>query len=95
MHLNRAKHIVLRILAQWLGMAPEEARKLALRHINGYRIAFRPKTSDEDVLASTLNSAIFARVPEFRPRLTDIVLDVGAHLGGLSLLVAPRVKQVS
>jgi FkbM family methyltransferase len=93
-NLRKAKTAVLRIVAQWLGMAPEEASKLVIRHVNGYRIAFRPKTSDEEVLAQTFRGDIFGRVPEFKPRLTDVVLEVGAHLGALSLLVAPRVKQV-
>jgi FkbM family methyltransferase len=94
LQLNGAKTTLLRIVARWLGMAPEEARKLVIRHVDGYRFAFRPKTSDEDELAQAFQGDILAHVPEFRPRLTDVVLDVGAHLGGLSLLVAPRVKHV-
>jgi FkbM family methyltransferase len=93
-HPREAKTIILRIVARWLGMAPEEARRLVIRHVKGYRIAFRPKTSDEEVLAQAFQGDILAHVPEFTPRLTDVVLDVGAHLGGLSLLVAPRVKHV-
>ena len=44
--------------------------------------------------ARSFKTDVFSRLPEFKPKTTDVVLDVGAHLGGLSLLVAPRVKQV-
>lgn len=93
-YLTKAKSVSLGLLARWFGMAPEESRKLALRHFDGYRIAFRPKTSDEEVLAQGFARDVFSRLPEFKPKKTDVVLDVGAHLGALSLLAAPRVRQV-
>ena len=75
-------------------MAPEESRKLILRHFEDYRIAFRPETSDESEVRQFFGSDVFALLPEFKPKKTDVILDVGANLGGLSLRVAPRVNHV-
>lgn len=66
---------------------------VAIKSIGGYRIAYRPGTSDDEVLKHSFDNDIFFKgVPEYRPKSGDVVLDVGAHLGDFTFLAAGLVS---
>lgn len=63
--------------------------------MGGLHVAFRKGTADERVLEHSFERDIFlAGVPEYQPGADDVVIDVGAHIGTFTLLVAPRVGRV-
>jgi FkbM family methyltransferase len=83
------------IIAWWYGMPMHMAKRLALKNTGGQNIAYRTSTSDEGVLQHSFEKDIFLpNVPEYLPKRTDIVLDVGSHLGDFSLLISSRVHRV-
>jgi FkbM family methyltransferase len=55
-------------------------------------MAYRKGTADEAVLAQSFDRDIFFhRVPEYQPRDGDVVIDIGAHIGGFAILASTRV----
>ena len=83
------------LAAWWYGMPWQSAMKLSIKEIGGRKIVYRNGTSDEAVLDHSFNRDIFLTgVPEYQPRSSDTVLDVGAHLGDFSLLVSTSVARV-
>jgi FkbM family methyltransferase len=86
-------------LAVWLRGAYHRRRArsqptpvLALDVFDGFHIAYRMGTSDENVLRHSFGRDIFfVGVPEYVPGPHDTIIDVGAHIGTFSLLAASRV----
>jgi len=67
----------------------DQPSTLALGSFGGFTIAYRRNTADEAVLKSSFdNDIFFSRVPEYQPRDTDVIIDVGAHIGTFSLLAS-------
>jgi len=63
--------------------------------VGDLKITYRENTSDEDVIHHSFDNDIFLTgMPEYVPSRDDIVLDVGAHIGTFSLLLANQVKQI-
>ena len=51
---------------------------------------YRKHTADENVLEEMKEDLFFSGVPEYHLHRDDIIIDVGAHIGTFSLLVASR-----
>lgn len=72
---------------------PDRPSAIGIGSFGGFEIAFREGTADELVIAESLdNDLFFAGFPEYRPAETDVVVDVGAHIGTFSLLAASKVR---
>ena len=68
---------------------------LELRAIGIFNVAYRKDTADEHVLAHSFEHDIFLKgMPEYKPQPHHIVIDVGAHIGTFTMLIAPRVRRV-
>ena len=64
--------------------------KLLSEH--GFRIWYREGTSDEAVVRQVLADEGYAHgMPEYVPRAGQVVIDVGAHIGAFSILLAPAI----
>jgi hypothetical protein len=60
----------------------------------GFEVAYRSRTTDEDVIAHSFDHDIFfTGVPEYRPAEDHTIIDVGAHIGIFSLLAASKVPR--
>ena len=65
---------------------------LEIADCGAFTVAYRKCSADEQVISHSFANDIFLeRVPEYRPRQGDVVIDVGAHIGTFSLLVASLV----
>jgi FkbM family methyltransferase len=65
---------------------------LKIASFGGFAVAYRQGTADESVLEESFDQDIFfSGVPEYQPRDTDVVIDVGAHIGAFALLAASKV----
>jgi FkbM family methyltransferase len=94
-HSDQRSLEVVQQYAELAGISAEKARLLRLNSSMGFTVAYRPESSDVGVLAHSFDNDIFLRgVPEYQPQSSDIVLDVGAHIGDFSLLVSRRVARV-
>jgi|SRR6185437_6644585 len=63
--------------------------QLDTMRIAGYNVAYRPRTSDEEVINDTFNKDIFFKgFPEYKIQPNHVVLDIGAHIGTYSLQLA-------
>lgn len=81
--------------AEMAGVSAEKARHLRLNSQMGFTMAYRPDSSDVEVLSHSFENDIFLQgVPEYLPQSSHTVLDVGAHIGDFSLLVSRRVARV-
>jgi len=70
------------------------ASTLRIRNFDGFEMAYRPGTVDEIVLMESFSHDIFfSAVPEYEPSETDIILDVGAHIGTFAVLAASKVPR--
>ena len=57
-------------------------------------MAYRERTADELVLKDSFEHDIFfAGVPGYQPAETDVIVDIGAHIGTFSVLAASKVPQ--
>src|SRR5688572_1966402 len=70
----------------------ESAYKLTIDRIGRFEVAYRRGTTDDDQIRHSFdNDAFFAEVPEYVSKPSDIVLDVGAHIGTFALLASSKV----
>lgn len=73
---------------------PEIVGRLAIKNFGPFTVAFRKGTADEGVIGHSFGNDIFMGVvPEYRPKETDVIIDVGAHIGTFSLLLAASVPR--
>ena len=69
--------------------------RLGLLSTGDLHVAYRKSTADEYVIEHSFENDIFLTgVPEYEPGADDVVIDVGAHIGTFTMLVAPRVRRV-
>ena len=81
--------------AELAGVGAQKAGLLKLKTSMGFSVAYRPASSDVDVLSHSFEDDIFLKgVPEYQPNSSHTVLDVGAHIGDFSLLMSRRVARV-
>lgn len=60
----------------------------------GFEMAYRQGTADELVLENSFDHDIFfSGVPEYQPCETDVIVDVGAHIGTFAILAASKVSR--
>lgn len=73
---------------------PEYAYKLAVSSLGGFQVAYRSDTADERVLEHSFdNDIFFTGTPEYVPTETDVIVDVGAHIGTFALLAARKAPK--
>jgi FkbM family methyltransferase len=67
---------------------------LKIGSFGGFQVAYRGDTADENVLVHSFDHDIFfAGVPNYLPAETDVILDVGAHIGTFAILAASKVSR--
>jgi FkbM family methyltransferase len=72
--------------------ASDRSSKLRIGSFANFQIAHREGTADEAVIAHSFDRDIyFAGVPEYRPSIGDVIIDIGAHIGTFSLLASSKV----
>jgi FkbM family methyltransferase len=60
---------------------------LVVSEAAGFQVAHRGGTADDSVIEETFErDPFFAKVPEYAPTSTDVILDVGAHIGTFALV---------
>ena len=71
----------------------DQASRVRLAEFKGFTIAFRTGTADEGVLTESFEQdLLFSGVPEYVPKETDVIMDVGAHIGAFTILAASKAK---
>lgn len=94
-HSDPSNLEAVRQFAELAGVSAEKARLLRLSTPMGFAVAYRPDSSDVEVLSHSFENDIFLTgIPEYQPQSSDTVLDVGAHIGDFSLLMSRRVARV-
>lgn len=85
-------HLGRRLCNAAAAFTPGEANyRLAIGEFDGFTVAYREGTADEKVIAHSFQNDIFLdRLPQYRPGPSDVVIDVGAHIGTFSLLAASK-----
>jgi FkbM family methyltransferase len=67
---------------------------LSIGSFGNFEMAYRKRTADEAVLGHSFDRDIFfAGVPNYQPADTDVILDVGAHIGTFAVLAASKVPR--
>jgi len=65
---------------------------LAVEAIDGFEVAYRKGTKDEEVLEHSFSNDIFySGLPEYHPAEDDVIIDIGSHIGTFSLLSSSKV----
>ena len=71
----------------------DRSSALIIKSCGAFQVACRKGTADESVIKTTFEiEPFFTYVPEYVPSDSDIIIDVGAHIGTFALLVSERVK---
>lgn len=67
---------------------------LAIKEVGGFTVAYRSGTSDEKVIAHSFdNDIFFSGMPEYQPQPDHVIVDIGAHIGGFTMVAARKVPQ--
>jgi FkbM family methyltransferase len=93
---NAARPVWNSRLGRLLNRIPQAERgyKLTISRLSDFTVAYRSQTTDENVLRNSFeNDRFFAAVPNYIPRDTDVIMDVGAHIGTFALLASRKVPQ--
>jgi FkbM family methyltransferase len=73
---------------------PDKASNVAIGTFGGFEVAYRRATADEEVIKHSFDQDIFFKsVPEYRPTGSDVIVDVGAHIGTFALLAASKAPR--
>jgi FkbM family methyltransferase len=81
-------------LGRLLDRGDDRGSVLGIRGFGKFEVAYRKGTVDELVLADSFDHDIFfTGVPAYRPAETDVILDVGAHIGTFAILAASKVPR--
>jgi FkbM family methyltransferase len=76
-------------------LAPAPRSRITLREQDGFTMAFRSHTTDEDVLRDSFsNDHYLLAMPGCELDRTATVIDVGAHLGGFAVYAASKAGRV-
>lgn len=66
--------------------------KVCIKNFDGFEIAYRKNTADELTINHSFNNDIFfKRIPEYKPKIGDVIIDVGSHIGTFSILASLKV----
>lgn len=61
----------------------------------GLKIFYRENSIDKEVIDEIFDNDIYLqRVPEYRPKASDVIIDIGAHIGTFSMKMSPKVSKV-
>jgi FkbM family methyltransferase len=72
----------------------DSASTLAIETIDGFEVAYRRGTKDEEVLREIFSYDVYySRLTEYEPAEDDVIIDVGAHIGTFSLLTSSKVRR--
>src|SRR5712691_311346 len=67
---------------------------LTIASFGSFQVAYRQGTADESVLKDSFSHDIFfSGVPEYQPAETDVIVDIGAHIGTFAVLAASKVPR--
>ena len=67
---------------------------IGIKSIEGFELAYRKGTADENVIAHSFDHDIFfSGSPEYQSADDNVIIDVGAHIGTFSLLASSKVKR--
>ena len=79
----------------WASFRPDEiGYTLSIGRFGDFNVAFRRGTADDAVIRESFDDDIFfSGVPQYQPRETDVILDIGAHIGTFSLLAASKAPK--
>lgn len=70
----------------------DKQSNLEIQKFGKFDIAYRKDTSDEQVIMHSFDNDIFlAGVPEYQPSNDHIIIDIGAHIGTFSILLASLI----
>jgi len=103
-YLSFARAIASKLLTPWMKSAirrlqsrprrVDRGSALKIGSFSGFQVAYRGDTADENVLEHSFDHDIFfAGVPDYLPAETDVILDVGAHIGTFAILAASKVSR--
>jgi FkbM family methyltransferase len=103
-NLSFARATASKLLPPWMKSAIRRLQRrpqrvdrgsvLKIGFFGGFQVAYRGGTADENVLEHSFDHDIFfAGVPDYLPAETDVILDVGAHIGTFAILAASKVSR--
>jgi len=73
---------------------PDQPSTVSIGSFGGFEVAYRRGTADEEVIKHSFDRDVFFKyVPEYRPSETDVIIDVGAHIGTFALLCASKAPR--
>jgi FkbM family methyltransferase len=74
--------------------AGELGYRMEISRYGDFDVAYRTGTADVSTIAHSFDNDIFyTGVPEYRPSPTDVIIDVGAHIGTFAMLSARLAPQ--
>ncbi len=89
--LSKIKSTVRNRLSLLIKPTADRSSSLRIKSFGQFSIAYRSETADESVLVESFDQDIFfAGVPQYRAAETDVILDIGAHIGTFSVLAASK-----
>lgn len=65
-----------------------------IKNVDGCKVKLRVWTSDKYVLWEIFNKKVYTSDNDFKIKPSDIVVDIGGHMGAFSVLTAKKAKQV-
>jgi FkbM family methyltransferase len=104
LNLSSVRSIASKLLPSWMKSAirrllcrPRKVDRgsvLKIGSFGGFQVAYRGDTADENALEHSFDHDIFfTGVPGYQPADTDVILDVGAHIGTFAMLAASKVQR--
>lgn len=67
---------------------------IAIDEVSGFQVAYRAGTTDEIVIRESFaHDPFFPALPDYTPHPTDVIVDVGAHIGTFTLLAATKAPK--
>jgi len=92
--LDSGESVIASVRRRFGMRAADRRSVLKIGLFGKFQVAYREKTSDEAVLEHSFDHDIFfTGVPDYQPAETDVILDVGAHIGTFAILAASKVPR--
>jgi FkbM family methyltransferase len=84
------RHFINYQREKWFFSDHRSKSRVEIREIDGFKVAFRSATVDEDVISSHAfdHDIFFEAIPEYRPSANDVIIDVGSHIGTFAVKAA-------